>query len=396
MPRRRNFDPWSKKSKQGMRLLTNMTNFAIKAGTIAYNESKKQKKYSKMVTQYNNPEQTNITGGGCIVLIVGAILSIISVIVNESFLDGLVIGFVILCVSLFIAVIIGEYKKSSKEERANNVVKRNNEIALKNSELVEQTSSCILNHSKYDSLVTSYNTLPIEERQIVLMASFDNAVKSMQDSGNIPQDIQSSITDFVACFDLDIADFQSSESFKSLVKLLTINDLLNGIVPKRLNIPSSIPINLQKGEEVIWVCQGVTYYENCEVKTYVGASQGVSIRIAKGLYYRTGGFKGQPIISQQTRLKGVGDVYLTSKHFFFYSLDKAVRVPYAKIIAIKAFEDGIGIQKDGVNSKMMFFKDIDGWFVYNLIKNVQNMEIPKPSKRKPKAIDDVEIDDAGI
>jgi hypothetical protein len=61
---------------------------------------------------------------------------------------------------------------------------------------------------------------------------------------------------------------------------------------------------------------------------------------------------------------------LTNKHLYFSSGLKSFRIKYEKIISIDPYSDGIGITKDGVTAKPQIFKNIDGWFIYNYIQNI--------------------------
>ena len=63
---------------------------------------------------------------------------------------------------------------------------------------------------------------------------------------------------------------------------------------------------------------------------------------------------------------------ITNKHIYFAG-EKAFRVKYDKIVSFQPFEDGIGIQKDGVTAKPQVFKNIDGWFAYNLVTNLSQI-----------------------
>ena len=40
-------------------------------------------------------------------------------------------------------------------------------------------------------------------------------------------------------------------------------------------------------------------------------------------------------------------------------------------MAFDQYEDGIGIMRDGVRAKPEVFTNIDGWFIYNLLMNIQ-------------------------
>ena len=55
-----------------------------------------------------------------------------------------------------------------------------------------------------------------------------------------------------------------------------------------------LPFNLMKSEDLVWVFKDVDYFVEKTRTHYKGGSQGVSVRVMKGVYYRTGGFKGRP------------------------------------------------------------------------------------------------------
>lgn len=64
---------------------------------------------------------------------------------------------------------------------------------------------------------------------------------------------------------------------------------------------------------------------------YVGGSQGVSIRIMKGVRYHVGAYRGHPVTEQFETVADVGSVYVTNKRFIFAGNKEVVSVPIAKI-----------------------------------------------------------------
>ena len=77
-----------------------------------------------------------------------------------------------------------------------------------------------------------------------------------------------------------------------------------------------------------------------------------------------------PVKIEEMKHIGQGAFALTDKHIFFASANKNLRIQLSKIITLDPYEDGIGIQKDGVTAKPQVFKNIDGWFTYNAISNL--------------------------
>jgi len=67
---------------------------------------------------------------------------------------------------------------------------------------------------------------------------------------------------------------------------------------------------------------------------YVGGSAGVSFRVAKGVTFRTGGFRGSPIKETYKEVTDTGNIYVTNKRVLFVGARKNVSYPINKIIDI--------------------------------------------------------------
>ncbi len=157
------------------------------------------------------------------------------------------------------------------------------------------------------------------------------------------------------------------------IKAAVIRDVLNGVIPKRFRIEDSLPINLQKGEQVVWAFNPVEYLEDRTRRQYVGGTQGVSVRVMKGVYYRVGAFKGQPIDRTVRIHVDTGLVAITNKHIYFSGPAKSFRIPYATIVSFQPFHDGMGLTRDSASAKPQIFVTGDGWFTYNLVTNLARL-----------------------
>ena len=86
----------------------------------------------------------------------------------------------------------------------------------------------------------------------------------------------------------------------SLVQAAVLRDVTQGIIPKRQRVNGAVPFNLMKSEQLVWVIQGVDYLETVVRRERRGSSQGLSIRVARGLYYRPSTFRSRPIEWEET------------------------------------------------------------------------------------------------
>ncbi len=175
---------------------------------------------------------------------------------------------------------------------------------------------------------------------------------------------------------MDGVDYDAFANYNALAQLdkaAVIRGVIEGTIPNRFKDGDDLPINLQKSEKLVWVFNGVDY---CELKTRRerrGGSHGVSIRIARGLYYSPRQFRSQTHEWDETVHVGTGLLAITSKHIYFHGGTKSFRIPYSKIVSFEQFSDGFGVMRDTQTAKPQSFRTGDGWFVYNLVTNLAKL-----------------------
>jgi hypothetical protein len=154
-----------------------------------------------------------------------------------------------------------------------------------------------------------------------------------------------------------------------LVKAAILRDVTEGKIPERAQITGA-KANLMKKEKAVWLFNGSKFLEERTSRSFTGVSHGLSIRIAKGIYYRPSAFRGHPVESTKVVHVDNGNVLVTSHHLYLLGARKSSRVPYRKIVAFEPYKDGIGIQRDAMTAKPQIFTVDDAWFAYNLITNL--------------------------
>lgn len=143
----------------------------------------------------------------------------------------------------------------------------------------------------------------------------------------------------------------------------------DGEVPD-INFNGRIPFNLQKAEKLIYIFNDVEYYERTTRTRRRGTSHGVSIRLAKGLYYSPRQFSSQTEEWQETVHRDTGQLGFTNKYIYFRGNETAFRRAYNKIVAIEPEYQGISYVPDLARAKPQIFKIGDTWFPYNLAVNL--------------------------
>jgi hypothetical protein len=246
--------------------------------------------------------------------------------------------------------------------------------------IIQEVEQFILHKDEFENLkskvqqIASENFIPIEELNALYGKGFDQAVNQILEDGVITEEEESKIGNFKAQFEDFDTKIDTNDSILKVIKSLILRDLLNGNLPKsRINYVGTVPFLIQKGEEFLWVFTNVAYHERVNKTVFVGRSQGVSVRIAKGIYYRTSSFKGNPVVTNELRYISTGILAFTNKHVWFSSDKKSFKIPYTKLVTIEPFDDGCGLLKDGVSAKPQIFSNIDGWFTYNLVSNMVSL-----------------------
>ena len=203
-----------------------------------------------------------------------------------------------------------------------------------------------------------------------LIAGWEEAVQHFLDDGDLAPGEEELLAAYVEYFGFSQEDLDKGGAYTKFVQGAVLREVMEGKIPSRFNVTGTLPFNFQKSEELVWAFSDVAYYEERTRRHYVGGSQGVSIRIAKGVYYRIGGYRGRPVEKEETVLVDKGILALTTKHLYFGGERKSFRVPYRKIVSFVPYSDGIGIHRDAASAKPQIFVTGDGWFTYNLVVNL--------------------------
>lgn len=269
-------------------------------------------------------------------------------------------------------------------EKAGFLKKKHKECELKfqkgKSDYVEVIKSAILDERNFNELeeklkrIRQQSYLSENLHNDLTTRAFDLAVEYFLEDGILSTDEEEKVEKFKAQFQLSQNILDKNGSYMKVGMSSILRELTEGKIPEqRIKFDGQLPFLFQKSESLIWVFANVEFYEQRTRTEYRGGSQGVSVRVAKGVYYRTSSFKGRPVQISEMKYIGTGLLALTTKHIYFGSPEKKIKIPINKLVSIEPYEDGIGLQKDGVTAKPQIFKNIDGWFAHNVISNLSQM-----------------------
>lgn len=114
-------------------------------------------------------------------------------------------------------------------------------------------------------------------------------------------------------------------------------------------------VNLLTGEHAFW-SESVTLYEERVVRReMVGRSQGVNIRIMRGVSYRIGGSRGQSMPVYGDVPIASGALILTNQRVIFKGDKKSIALQWHDVIGIDPYTNAITIHSAKTKQPLRFF-----------------------------------------
>lgn len=254
--------------------------------------------------------------------------------------------------------------------------KRESIIQSGRQSIIDAVLHSIKSSDNFDSLdnavsqIEQSSFLPSSERKVHLINGWEKAVDNFLEDGILDVKEETRLVQFKEHFNLSQSELDKNGALTRITKAAVLRDVLDGKIPQRMSLHGSLPINFQKGEQLIWAFTQSSYLEDKTRRQYVGGSQGASIRIMKGVYYRVGAFKAKPVDTTVRVHVDTGWVAITNKNLYFAGSAKSLRIPFTKIVSFEPFNDGIGVMRDAATAKPQIFVTGDGWFTYNLVTNL--------------------------
>jgi hypothetical protein len=143
-----------------------------------------------------------------------------------------------------------------------------------------------------------------------------------------------------------------------------------------LPVEKSCEIILKKNE-VCHFSSSTDLIEERRKSHYVGGTQGVSVRIAKGLSYRVGGFKGERVTEDYNEITDTGMLYITNKRIVFAGKKKNISYTLTSIASINRFTNAIQFKKEN-EAKPKYFGTNDHQIIdklYVIVSRLLNSRV---------------------
>jgi len=180
--------------------------------------------------------------------------------------------------------------------------------------------------------------------------------------------------EFVQYFDLEQEELNKNDLLIKAVQSLTINELRKDKLIKKYHYVYPFELNLEKGENVIWVFEDVKYY--LAVLNNIAVIDGEAY-LAKNPHYSKKNYKRYQrctIKSKESICMAEGDLIITNKNLLFTGRKSGFKINLNEIVSISQYDDGVEMQRGSMVDSPILFQTNDGWFTYELIKGLTALD----------------------
>ena len=211
-----------------------------------------------------------------------------------------------------------------------------------------------------------------EEGRELLPQAWETAVARQLGDVGIDLDRQAALLGYARHFDLDDAELNHNGMLRQLVQGAAIAESAAGLVPKRMHFPEGAPASavLRRSEQLVWLfddeecCLGQLAPEPSPTITAV-AMPGRDLP-----YYPPQSFVDRQVPDQGWESVARGQLAVASEHLHFRGSGLTIRLAYGSVVHWEPYHDGIGAVPRAQPNRLVVFRNGDGWFVYNLARNL--------------------------
>lgn len=113
-------------------------------------------------------------------------------------------------------------------------------------------------------------------------------------------------------------------------------------------------VMLRRGEQALWRAAASTLEEKVVRREYRGGSQGVSVRLMKGVTYRVGATRGHSVEQRGVVETSRGELTVTDLRLIYLAPQKSLELPYSKFVGLSGFRDALSVSISGSGKTSTF------------------------------------------
>ena len=230
----------------------------------------------------------------------------------------------------------------------------------------------------------------------MLLPAWETAVTRQLGDVGIDLDREAALLYYARHFDLDDAQLDHHGMLRQFVQGAAIAESAAGLVPQRMNVPQGAPASalLRRSEQLVWLFDDV---ECCLGQLPPEPSPTITGVAAPGRdlpYYRPQSFVDRQVPDQGWESVARGQLAVASEHLHFRGPGLSIRLAYGSVVNWEPYHDGIGAVPRAQPNRLVVFRNGDGWFIYNLTRNLAGpvdrdhaLRQPPPESRLTGRID---------
>lgn len=249
-------------------------------------------------------------------------------------------------------------------------VKEGMELALRDHSGATGTGRTV--DQVHDDILPTAKFSNIEDLELksLIVLSVEGEMEHYLEDGLLTHAEEHAVEELARRFDIQSDGLDEDSIWAKKNKFSALRDLTEGKLPVRF-ANMQVPFRLMKSEDLVWVFDSVDYGVIKTRREFRGGSTGVSVRIARGVYLRQGAFKGRQVEVEEPVHVDTGLLGITTKHIYFAGPSRSFRIRHSKIVSLTPYSDGLGLTRDTASAKPETFRVNDGWFLYNLLQNIE-------------------------
>jgi hypothetical protein len=187
---------------------------------------------------------------------------------------------------------------------------------------------------------TSLSVLADKERRTLQDETFTNYAEAVLADDHLTPEEEGAFRAVTEALQIPEESLTQIGQHRDIFMRLVVAQLNDG----RLGVLDS-PRLIAKASEVVHAETSAALMKEVTIRQFQGGSSGVSFRIAKGVRYHVGGFKGQSVvIGTELQVQDSGVLSVSSSRVVFLGEKKMMEFLYAKLVGLEVFNDGVRLQ----------------------------------------------------
>jgi hypothetical protein len=187
---------------------------------------------------------------------------------------------------------------------------------------------------------TSLAVLPAKERRKLEDEAFSNYAETVLADDHLTKEEEDVFGEVADALEIPQESLTQVGQHRDIFVRLVVAKVNDG----RLDTVGS-PRLIAKAGELVHAETSAALMKEVSIRQFQGGGGGVSFRIAKGVRYHVGGFRGQSVVvGTELQVQDTGVLSVTSNRVVFLGQQKTMEFLYSKLVGLEVFDDGIRLQ----------------------------------------------------